>query len=82
MQYFFKWVLAVLYVTIGVFVDFFFFGVAVGSLSLLRHVQYMICKAHEALWDLSELQALCKCETTVFVSIVTLQTLHFIQEIS
>lgn len=75
MQYF-KGVLAVLYVTISPSVRpplFFFNCAAVGSPSL-QYIQFMIIKVHEALWDLSESSAFCKCETMLFVSIVTLQT--------
>lgn len=47
-----------------------FFCSAVGSLCLLWYIQYIICKVHEALWDLSELQLFCKWNYTL-LSIVT-----------
>lgn len=48
-----------------------FFCTTVVSLSLLWYIQYMICKVHEALWDPSELPAVCKSGTPLFISIVT-----------
>lgn len=51
----------------------------VDSLCLLRFIQYIICKVHVALWDLSELQALWKWNYT-FGKHCYFQTLHFIQE--
>lgn len=72
-------VLAVLYVTVALSVDFFFCS-AVGSLCLLWYMQYIICKVHEALWDLPELQALWKWSYT-FCKHCYFQIWHFVWEV-